>query len=110
MARRACFARSEDKLRALVDDLGDRAMALPGDVTDLASVTAAMDAFVDKFRRVLDAAFANAGRGVAGGGNRGRRRRRLGADDRGERPLGRVVDGEGGRCRHLEGARGASCC
>ncbi|MDP3401941.1 MAG: SDR family NAD(P)-dependent oxidoreductase, partial [Brevundimonas sp.] len=29
------FARSEDKLKSLVNELGDKAMALPGDVTNL---------------------------------------------------------------------------
>ena len=61
------FARSEDKLAALVDDLGENAVALPGDVTDLESLKAAISKFVTKTGG-LDAAFANAGMGLSTAG------------------------------------------
>lgn len=61
------FARSEDKLAALVEEFGARAMALPGDVTDFTSVKAAIDAFVQE-KGPLDAAFANAGMGLSAAG------------------------------------------
>lgn len=61
------FARSEDKLNALVKEFGEQAQALPGDVTDLNSVKAAMDAFVHKTGG-LDAVFANAGMGLSSAG------------------------------------------
>jgi NADP-dependent 3-hydroxy acid dehydrogenase YdfG len=59
----ALMARSADRLRALAEELGDRALALPGDVTDLAAQEAAVAATVTRFG-ALDAAFANAGRGL----------------------------------------------
>lgn len=58
------FARSEDKLHALVGELGDHAMALPGDVTDLDTLKTAMAKFADKTGG-MDAAFANAGMGLS---------------------------------------------
>ena len=61
------FARSEDKLQALVDELGDQAVALPGDVTELKSVTAAM-AELEAKTGGLDAVFANAGMGLQSAG------------------------------------------
>lgn len=61
------FARSEDKLEALASELGDKAVALPGDVTDLGNLKAAMAAFVDKTGG-LNAAFANAGMGLSAAG------------------------------------------
>lgn len=61
------FARSRDKLDVLAEELGDKAVALPGDVTDLNSLTAAIAAFVDKTGG-LDAAFANAGMGLSTAG------------------------------------------
>ena len=61
------FARSEDKLDALADELGDKALALPGDVTDLDNQKAAIETFVDKTGG-LDAAFANAGMGLSAAG------------------------------------------
>lgn len=61
------FARSEDKLHALVDELGHQAMAMPGDVMDLDALKAAMAAFADKTGG-MDAAFANAGMGVSAAG------------------------------------------
>ena len=57
------FARSEDKLVALADEIGDAATALPGDVTSLGDLTAAIGRFVE-VAGPLDAAFANAGKGL----------------------------------------------
>lgn len=57
------FARSADRLAALAGELGDEALALPGDATDLGQIEAAVAATVARFGG-LDAAFANAGRGV----------------------------------------------
>src|SRR4051812_41080879 len=61
-------ARSEDKLRDLVEQLGgeERALARPTDVTDFASQEALVAAALDRFGRI-DAAFANAGSGAARG-------------------------------------------
>ena len=61
------FARSQDKLDALATELGDTAMALQGDVTDLASVTSAMQSFVARTGG-MDAVFANAGMGLSASG------------------------------------------
>lgn len=61
------FARSRDKLDALVDELGEKAVALPGDVTRLEEVTTAISNFTDRSGR-LDAAFANAGMGLSTSG------------------------------------------
>ncbi|MEM8579522.1 MAG: SDR family NAD(P)-dependent oxidoreductase, partial [Pseudomonadota bacterium] len=52
------FARSEDKLNALANELNG-ATVLPGDVTKLDEIDAAMEAFGD-----IDAVFANAGKGL----------------------------------------------
>ncbi len=57
------FARSADKLAALAGELGDAALALPGDATDLGQLEAAVAATVARFGG-LDAAMANAGRGI----------------------------------------------
>lgn len=57
------FARSEDKLTALVEELGDRALALPGDVTSLDELNQAMANLRHTYGGV-DAAFANAGMGL----------------------------------------------
>lgn len=59
----ALFARSADKLAALAGELGEAALALPGDATDPAALEKAVADTVDRFG-ALDAAFANAGRGV----------------------------------------------
>jgi len=59
----ALMARSRDKLEAMADEMGDRALVLPGDVTDLAAQERAVGETVEKFGG-LDAAFANAGMGV----------------------------------------------
>ena len=61
------FARSGDKLDTLVGELGDKAMALPGDVTDLDNLKTAMETFVGKTGG-LSAAFANAGMGLSASG------------------------------------------
>ncbi len=61
------FARSEEKLSALADELGDKALALPGDVTDIASQRAAIGQLVERFGG-LNAAFANAGTGISAAG------------------------------------------
>jgi NADP-dependent 3-hydroxy acid dehydrogenase YdfG len=61
------FARSEDKLAALAGELGDKATALPGDVTDLDSQRDALDRLAQETGGV-DAAFANAGTGLSAAG------------------------------------------
>ncbi|WP_282025952.1 SDR family oxidoreductase [Limimaricola cinnabarinus] len=57
------MARSADKLDALAAELGDRALALPGDATDLAAQERAVARLVEA-KGGLDAAFANAGTGL----------------------------------------------
>jgi NADP-dependent 3-hydroxy acid dehydrogenase YdfG len=58
------MARSEDKLAALVDEIGaDRAMAVAADVTSAEAQHDAIAKVLDRFGR-LDAAFANAGIGT----------------------------------------------
>ncbi len=57
------FARSADKVSALADELGDAAIALPGDVTVLEEQRRAIDRLSERFGAV-DAAFANAGMGL----------------------------------------------
>lgn len=59
----ALLARSTGKLDALVAELGGAALAVPGDVADFAQQEAAVARAVDRFG-ALDAAFANAGRGI----------------------------------------------
>ncbi|MEM9972869.1 MAG: SDR family oxidoreductase [Pseudomonadota bacterium] len=59
----ALLARSAEKLEALAGEIGDQALALPGDVTDLAAQEAAVSACATRFGG-LDAAFANAGKGL----------------------------------------------
>jgi NADP-dependent 3-hydroxy acid dehydrogenase YdfG len=59
-------ARAPGRLRALAGDLGDHAVAVPGDVTEHADQQAAVDAAVDRWGR-LDVAVANAGGGSGGG-------------------------------------------
>ena len=61
------FARSKDKLEALAESLGDRAMALPGDATDLNSQRNALETFAAETGGI-DAAFANAGMGLSAAG------------------------------------------
>ncbi|MBM9593121.1 SDR family oxidoreductase [Roseitranquillus sediminis] len=57
------FARSEDKLRALADELGDAASIFAGDASRLDDLTNAVDALAE--RGGIDAAFANAGKGLS---------------------------------------------
>ncbi|WP_339763932.1 SDR family oxidoreductase [uncultured Hoeflea sp.] len=61
------FARSEDKLLALVEELGDRSLALVGDVTSLDDQNKALAKLRQTYGSV-DAAFANAGMGVRAAG------------------------------------------
>jgi NADP-dependent 3-hydroxy acid dehydrogenase YdfG len=61
------FARSEDKLLALVEELGDRSLALPGDVTSLNDQNKALATLRQTYGGV-DAAFANAGMGLEAAG------------------------------------------
>ena len=61
------FARSKDKLEALAESLGDKAMALPGDATDLDSQRNALETFAAETGGI-DAAFANAGMGLSAAG------------------------------------------
>lgn len=60
----ALCARSAEKLHDLEDEIGADALAVTCDVTRLDEVQAAVEATVDKFGRI-DAAFANAGRGIS---------------------------------------------
>src|SRR5256714_5777372 len=65
--RVALGARSEDKLSALVDELGESsALALRCDVTEFSDQEAFVAATLERFGRI-DAAFANAGFGAARG-------------------------------------------
>ncbi|MEM8851845.1 MAG: SDR family NAD(P)-dependent oxidoreductase [Pseudomonadota bacterium] len=57
------FARSEAKIADLAKELGDKALALPGDATSHADQVAAVAKLADRFGG-LDAAFANAGVGI----------------------------------------------
>ncbi|KAF0675702.1 SDR family oxidoreductase [Profundibacterium mesophilum] len=59
----AMLARRADRLDALVGEIGDAALSLQGDVTDLAGLEAATARCEEHFGR-LDAAFANAGMGL----------------------------------------------
>jgi NADP-dependent 3-hydroxy acid dehydrogenase YdfG len=59
----ALLARSADKLEALRSELGDAALAIPTDVTSLEAQEEAVARTIDRFSG-LDAAFANAGRGL----------------------------------------------
>lgn len=59
----ALFARSAEKLEALAGEIGEAALPLPGDATDLAAQQDAVARTVDRFGGI-DAAFANAGRGL----------------------------------------------
>ncbi len=62
----ALMARSADALEALASEIGTAALAVPGDVTDRAAVGDAVRRTVERFGGI-DAAFANAGRGLKGG-------------------------------------------
>ncbi|MGX0877413.1 NADP-dependent 3-hydroxy acid dehydrogenase YdfG [Roseovarius sp. MBR-154] len=60
----ALFARRRDKLEALVSELGEaRALALPGDVTQMADLEHAVRETQGRFGQI-NAVFANAGRGL----------------------------------------------
>lgn len=61
------FARSVDKLDALVGELGTKALALPGDATRLSDQQNAVEQLAAHFGDVT-AAFANAGRGASAAG------------------------------------------
>ena len=61
------FARSEDKLRSLAEEVGEAALVLPGDATDPEAQKQAIETLVSRFGQ-LDAAFANAGRGTSQAG------------------------------------------
>ena len=61
------FARSEDKLAKLANEIGDTAMVLPGDATDYDAQKQAVEQLAERFGG-LDAAFANAGRGTSQAG------------------------------------------
>jgi NADP-dependent 3-hydroxy acid dehydrogenase YdfG len=64
--RVALSARSAEKLEAVAGELGDSALAVPGDVTDWSSQERMVAATLERFGRV-DAAFANAGFGAKRG-------------------------------------------
>jgi NADP-dependent 3-hydroxy acid dehydrogenase YdfG len=60
----ALLARREDKLKEIVDEVGeDRAIALPTDITNLEELGRAVHKTIDKFGKI-DAVFANAGKGL----------------------------------------------
>ncbi|MFP7570003.1 SDR family oxidoreductase [Marivita sp. S2033] len=61
------FARSKDKLESLASDLGDQALALPGDATEFREQKEALNTLADHFGAV-DAAYANAGTGLSASG------------------------------------------
>ena len=57
------FARSEDELDRIAGEIGDKALALPGDATDFEAQSEAIAKTAETFGGI-DAAFANAGRGM----------------------------------------------
>lgn len=59
----ALLARSADRLEELAAEIGGGALPIEGDVTDLASLETAVAKTIDRFG-ALDAAFANAGKGL----------------------------------------------
>jgi NADP-dependent 3-hydroxy acid dehydrogenase YdfG len=63
----ALFARSEDKLKKLAEEIGTEALVLPGDATDYEAQKAAIERVVEEWGQ-LDAVFANAGRGTSQAG------------------------------------------
>ncbi|RED11163.1 SDR family oxidoreductase [Pontivivens insulae] len=63
----ALTARSEDKIEALAQELGEAAISIPCDATDHAALVNAVDKTVAEFGGI-DAAFANAGRGAGQAG------------------------------------------
>ncbi|MBU2957471.1 SDR family oxidoreductase [Paracoccus sp. 1_MG-2023] len=60
----ALFARSADKLQDLAQELGDKALVQAGDATDMGALEKAVAATAQHFGGI-DAAFANAGRGLS---------------------------------------------
>ena len=64
--RVALSARSAEKLEAVAGDLGDSALAIPGDVTDWTAQQRMVAQTLERFGRI-DAAFANAGFGAKRG-------------------------------------------
>lgn len=64
------FARSGDRVAALAEELGEAALALPGDVTVRAEQEEALSRLAERFGGV-DAAFANAGMGLEAPGTEG---------------------------------------
>lgn len=66
----ALMARSADTLDDLVSEIGEAALAVPGDVTDRDAVGEAVRKTVERFGGI-DAAFANAGRGLKATGSDG---------------------------------------
>lgn len=61
------MARSRDKLEALCAELGEQALALPGDVTSFEEQQRAVRQLTERFGS-LEAAFANAGAGIKASG------------------------------------------
>lgn len=59
----ALFARSADKLSELAGELGDRALVVTGDATNIDDLEQAVARTAERFGGI-DAAFANAGRGL----------------------------------------------
>ncbi len=59
----ALFARSAEKLNTLAEEIGPAALAIPGDVTMLAEIEAAVAEAAGHFGEI-NAAFANAGMGL----------------------------------------------
>jgi NADP-dependent 3-hydroxy acid dehydrogenase YdfG len=57
------YARSADKIEAIAGEIGEQAMALPGDATDLEAQGGALDRLAERYGGV-DAAYANAGMGL----------------------------------------------
>ena len=60
----ALLARSQDKIEALAEKIGEAALAVPCDVTKLDELKAALNSVAEKFGQI-DAVFANAGTGVS---------------------------------------------
>ncbi len=63
----ALLARSEDALEQLAGEIGERALALPCDITERTELASAVEKTVAQFGG-LDAVFANAGKGVSSPG------------------------------------------
>ncbi len=61
------FARSRDKMEALAGELGEAALPVPGDVTQLGDLHKAMAAVAETFGGI-DAVYANAGTGLSAAG------------------------------------------